>query len=386
MPVKNDMSKRFTFYEGNQDIDQQIANISYKPYGNKKVDESTIDKFLDKETKTTAFLVIRNDSILYERYWHKFSQSRQHTSFSIAKSFTSALTGIAIQEGFIKSVHDPVTTYIPELREVEGYWNELTVEHLLNMRSGISFDEEDYVRPFSDIASLYNSKNVLKNITKAKFVCKPNTCKYYSSLDTQILGLIIERATKVGLYDYLETKIWKPLGMEYEASWSLDSKKNQNTKAFCCIQATARDFAKFGRLYLNGGNWNGTQIIDEEWVNHSVIPDGANNCYQYQWYSGNNWAMRYLNEEGKYDVKIFQDSLSAAKEIRHESQFVSRAFRDPNKWLIKNCGPDFYALGIFGQEIYVQPEKNIIFVRLGQRWDTNYSNIFNAISHELSKT
>lgn len=372
----------FHFEQGNKDIEQTIANIPYQPrHGNKNGITYTLDQYLDEETTTTAFLVIRNDSILYERYWEKFDETAQLTSFSIAKSFTSALVGFAVQEGYINSISDPVTNYLVELKNSPGYWNELTIEHLLNMRSGIEFDEEDYIRPNSDIAKLYMGKNVMKLVNNAKFKCKPNECDYYSSFDTQILGLIVERATKQKLSEYLEEKIWKPLGMEYNATWSIDSKKNQHTKAFCCLQAAARDYAKFARLYLNGGKWAGKQLLNEDWVNKSVKPNLKNGCYQYQWYSKKGFKTT-KNEEGNLYFKTFSDSISAVAEIESEYEYVTQSSYT-SKWMIRKCGAAFFALGILGQEIYVDPEKNLILVRLGQKGDARNETLFRLITRNI---
>jgi len=386
--IENNPVAIFQFQKGKKEVEELIANISYKPpkYQNKKEKTYTLDEYLNKKTKTTAFVVIRNDSILYERYFEGFDQTANLTSFSVAKSFTSSLVGFAIHDGYIKNVHDPVTNYIEELKTIEGYWNELTLEHVLNMRSGIDFDEEDYARPNSDIAELYMGKNAMKIISEVKFKCKPGQCDYYSSLDTQILGIIIERATGKSLAQYLEEKIWKPLGMEYPASWSIDSKKHHHTKAFCCLQAAARDYAKFGRLYLQLGQWEGQQLLPEDWVLKSIQPDFENGCYQYQWYSGNKSYLRTKDEDDKWTLQTFPDSLTAANHITKPAyQYVQQYYYDPNQWIIKTCGPDFYALGIFAQEIYVNPSNNMIFIRLGQKWDTQNEYLFKLIERALWK-
>lgn len=280
-----------------------------------------------KKNKTVAFLILQNDTIQYEKYWHKYEESSIVASFSMAKSITSILVGIAIDEGFIQSVNEPITHYVPELKE-NGF-DEVTIEHLLQMTSGIKFNES-YYNPFGDAATYYYGTNLRKEITKMKLERKPGEKFQYSSGDTQLLGLVLERALKdTPITDYLEEKIWQPLGMEYDASWSLDRKKNGLEKTFCCINATARDFAKIGRLFLNKGKWNNKQIVSENWVVQSTKIDTTNGSakqYQYQW------------------------------------------------WLPTEAG-DFMAKGILGQYIYVQPEKNLIIVRLGKNegkadWNT----------------
>ncbi|MEM6699102.1 MAG: serine hydrolase, partial [Bacteroidota bacterium] len=287
--IRHDTSNVFKFEQGDPALEKLIANIEWgvpDKKRNKYPSKLPLDQYLDELTATTAFLVIRNDSLLYERYFGGFDEYSQLPSFSVAKSFTSALVGIAVEEGRIESIHDPITKYIEEVRGLAPEWEKLTVEHLLNMQSGIDFNENSYTNPYSTIADLYMKKDVIKVIQKMKFRYQPGEKMYYSSLDTQLLGLIVQRATGKTLAAYMEEKIWKPIGMESDARWFVDSEKNANTKAFCCLHPIARDYAKFGRLYLNGGAWENEQIVPASWVKRSVQPDMENGCYQYQWYSG----------------------------------------------------------------------------------------------------
>lgn len=269
--------------------------------------------------KTVAYVVIKNDTILYEKYFNKYEENSIVNSFSIAKSILSMLVGIAIDEGKIKSTKEPITNYIPELKDER--LKKVTIEQLLNMTSGIAFDES-YTNPFGDAATFYYGTNLTKAVHNMELEYAPRTRFKYSSGDSQVLGLVLASALKeVTISEYLETKIWKPLGMEYDASWSLDKKKNGVEKTFCCLHARARDFAKLGRLYLNKGNWNGTQIVSKKWVENSTKIDstGGNvSYYQYQW---------WINE----------------KDNSYEAE------------------------GILGQHIYVHPEKNVIIVRLGEK-------------------
>src|SRR5690625_2233064 len=217
-----------------------------------------------KDNKTVAFLIIENDTIQYENYWRKYDEAAIVPSFSMAKSITSILVGIAIDEGLIKSVNEPITNYVPELKE-NGF-DVVTIEHLLQMTSGIKFNES-YYNPFGDAASFYYGTDLRKEISKMKLEREPGEKFRYSSGDTQLLGLVLERALKdKSITEYLQEKIWEPLGMEFDASWSLDRKKNGLEKTFCCINATARDFAKIGRLHLNKGKWNNQHSISEAWA------------------------------------------------------------------------------------------------------------------------
>ena len=278
--------------------------------------------------ESVAFLVIQNDSIQYEKYWDKYDEASIVPSFSVAKSITSILIGIAIDEKLIQSIDEPITNYIPELKQ-NGF-EEVTIEHLLQMTSGLKFNE-GYYNPFGEVASFYYGTNLRNQIFNLKLKQDPGEEFEYVSGNTQLLGLILHRALKNrSISSYLEEKLWQPLEMEYNASWSLDRKKDGLEKTFCCLNATARDYAKIGRLYLNKGNWNGKQIISEDWVNQSTKIDTTNNSashYQYQW------------------------------------------------WLPSKTG-DYAAQGILGQYIYVNPAKNLIIVRLGKsEGEANWESI-----------
>lgn len=270
-----------------------------------------------KDNKTVAFLVIQNDTIQYEKYWRKYHENSIVPSFSMAKSITSLLIGCAIDDRLIQSVNEPITNYIPELKK-NGF-DKVTIEHLLQMTSGLKFNE-GYTNPFGDVATFYYGTNLRKSINKMKLKSEPGQQFEYLSGNTQLLGLVLERALQgQTISSYLEEKIWQPLEMEFEASWSLDRKKEGLEKTFCCINARARDYAKIGQLYLNQGNWNGKQIVSEDWIAQSTKIDTTNGSvayYQYQW------------------------------------------------WLPTQTG-DFMAQGILGQYIYVHPEKNLVIVRLG---------------------
>ncbi len=246
--------------------------------------ESDFEQYLTKN-KTVAFLVIKNDSLVCEKYFNGYSQESIVASFSMAKSITSILIGCAIDDRFINSVEEPVITYIPELAG-KGMDN-MTIKNLLQMTSGVAFNES-YVNPFGDAATYYYGRNLRKAVFKRELQVKPGTHFSYSSGDTQMLGLVLERALKgKTITEYLEEKLWKPMGMEYDATWSLDRKKDGLEKTFCCVNARARDFAKIGRLFLNKGNWNGKQIVSKEWVELSTTPDtleGGVPYYKYQWW------------------------------------------------------------------------------------------------------
>jgi len=300
----------FYFYEA------QIPKFP-KHIKSEKIDKGFEDYLRDNQT--VAFLIIQHDSILYERYFNDYDEASVVASFSMAKSITSLLIGIALDDGYIKSIEEPVTNYIPELK-ANGF-DKVKISHLLQMTSGLDFNE-GYSNPFGHVATFYYGTNLRRAIKKLKLKDVPGKRFEYTSGQSQLLGLILERALKnQTVSSYLEEKVWKPLGMEFDATWSLDRKKDGLEKTFCCVNARARDFAKLGRLYLHDGNWNGRQIVSESWVRQSTKVDtdhGSAWNYQYQW------------------------------------------------WIPTEDG-DFMANGILGQSIYVHPQKDLIIVRLGKK-------------------
>lgn len=279
-----------------------------------------LDAFLE-DTDTWAFLVIQHDTILYERYFNGHQRDSLVTSFSVAKSFDSALIGIAIEEGYIKSVNDPITDYIPELAERDPRFREIQIRYLLMMASGLRF-EDRILAPDHSLTYEFDDLRHLV-LTETEVVEPPETTFVYNDYNPQILGLILERATGRPVTTYLQQKIWDPIGMEYDGSWSLDSEKSGFERMQSSINARAIDYAKFGRLYLNGGNWNGTQVVPTEWVAVSTRDNGMIE-----------------------DAPIYYGYM----------------------WWGENCNPasqDFLAVGDHGQFIYVSPAKDLVIVRNG---------------------
>jgi CubicO group peptidase (beta-lactamase class C family) len=256
-------------------------------------------------------------------------------SFSMAKSYVSALVGVAVGEGLIKDVNDPITDYIPELKK--NGLEDITVRHVLQMTTGIHH-AESYFNPFAGVAKSYYGKHLRKQVLRLKQDYEAGEKFNYQSINTQLLGEILVRATGRTLTDYLQEKIWGHIGTEYPASWSIDQKNDGIEKAFCGINATARDFAKFGRLYLRQGDWEGKQLVPKDWVAESTKIDSANGAwtgYQYQW------------------------------------------------WLPSPEG-DFMAEGHLGQFIYVNPEKEIVIVRLGQNYGkVGWKKVFRGLAAQL---
>jgi CubicO group peptidase (beta-lactamase class C family) len=271
------------------------------------------------DTYTAAFLVIRNDSVIYENYFGGFNRQSVLPSFSVSKSFTSVLIGIAIDEGKIASTNDPITKYIPELARRDERFNNITLQHLLDMRSGILWNEGRYNLK-DDAIKMGFSPNIMRRVKKLS-IEKPPGDKKYKSIDTQLLGIALERATGKKVSVYLQEKMWQPMGMESAGMWTVDSRRHKQEVVFGGMNASARDYAKLGRLMINKGSWNGRSIVSEGWVQASVSPD---NLSRYDGYHNQWWAVR--NNEA------------------------------------------FQAQGILGQIVYINPAKKVVIVRLGHYW------------------
>lgn len=341
-------SKPLTAAEKTFHFSSSVENKFRFPDKDKDGKPITIEKILENNA-TVAFMVIRNDTILYQWYRQHYDSSSIVPSFSMAKSFVSCLIGIAIGEGKIKSVDEPITNYLTFKNANE--LQKVTIQHLLDMRSGIK-NIENYYNPFGDVAKHYYGRHLKHYVKNLQLRCEPGTEFEYLSVNTQLLGLILEKATGMSNTAYLQEKIWSPVGMEFDASWSIDSKAGNTEKAFCCINARARDFAKFGRLFLNKGNWNGTQLVPESWVNQSAYNFGPINNFLYTsqwWHNKKYWSL--------------QDSVK----LRNEAFNIVRNTKEPEKSYLVSSAKDFFADGHLGQFIYVQPENNIVVVRLGKR-------------------
>ncbi len=302
-----------------------------------KIDD--LDSFL-AATDTQAFIVIQNDTILYERYFNGAKRDMIVTSFSVAKSFTSALVGIALAEGHIDSVDDPVTKYLPELAARDPRFSNITLRHLLMMSSGLKFTESDdpiiFDDFFEDDALTYYYPDLRKlALENTRIIEPPGQHFLYNDYNPQLLGLVLERTTGQNVAHYLQEKLWKPLGMEFDGSWSLDSEESGFELMQAGINARAIDFAKFGRLYLENGSWDGTQIIPSSWVAESTQEDRSIDRAAYYPHDA------FFQENGYY--KYFWWGLR----------------RDDGKY-------DFFARGKFGQNIYVSPQADLIIVRNGE--------------------
>ncbi|MDQ8005720.1 MAG: serine hydrolase [Pedobacter sp.] len=303
-------------------------------------------------TKTNVFLVIKNDSIIYQYLSEGNSLAVRQPSFSLAKSFVGTLVGMSVDRGEIKSTDELVITYLPELAKNDERFNRLTIQHVLDMRSGFDFKERSF-SPFSQITRSYYGANLKKIVAKLKFKNEPGKVFEYQSINTQVLAFVLEKATGKGLQELMQERLWKPLGAESDALWSLDNA--EHIKAFCCISATALDFAKIGRLYLNGGNWEGKQLISKKWVDLTTNPDSLTKLR----YKNQFWATR--------DFKFFKDSISTANALLKDKLDYPVERNTDGRYFYAQKVYDYKAQGMFGQSVYVNPQNKVIIVRLGDR-------------------
>jgi CubicO group peptidase (beta-lactamase class C family) len=242
------------------------------------------------DMETTGLVVLKDDRLVFERYWLGNDETTQSASWSVGKSFVSALVGIAIDQGAIGSIEDDVARYAPELRG--GAYDGVRLKDVLQMSSGAKWNE-DYSDPDSDInrwLRLLDEGGSLDAFA-ANTVrgCEPGTVCHYNTTDTHVLGMVVRGATRRSLTEYLREKLWDPLGAEADAFWVVDSTGAE--MAGGGLNATLRDYARLGLLYLNGGAWNGRRIVSEDWVKASVTPDAPHLIpapgslgYGFQWW------------------------------------------------------------------------------------------------------
>ena len=294
------------------------------------------DRFMEGNG-TVAFLVIKKDTLLFEHYYNGYGHASICTSFSTVKSFVSALVGIALHEKLIHGLDDPVTAYLPELSA--PYWPEITIRHLVSMSSGLKYSEGFF--PWCDDPRVYYSPDLRELARRASRVEPPGIRFHYNNYNLLLLGMILERVTSATVSGYVQERIWKPLGMEYPGSWSLDSRQCGMEKMESGLNARAIDFAKFGRLYLRGGDWNGKQIVPESWVAESTTVDrhAKWSHYKYLW------------------------------------------------WIPRSGRGRFMAVGNLGQFIYVAPDKDCLILRFGKgrphNWQQIYPQLFAMIAESI---
>lgn len=300
-----------------------------------------------QDTKTSALLVIQDDVIRYENYFFGGDEATVFSSNSMGKSFVSALMGFAVADGFIDSVNDPLAKYIPEF--VGTDLENIPIKACLQMASGIDFNEDTDMNSFS-MRTLMGTP-AMEVIAGYGVQEPPFTYRRYLSINTEILGQVIKNATGKGLGEYMEEKLWTRIGSAHDAYWTLN---NGTELANGGLSISLRDYARFARLYLHEGNWNGEQLLPRDWIRDSLdisadySKPGANNDgynaigYGYQW------------------------------------------------WVPEGDQGEFMAIGVYGQFLYVNPEQNVIIVKvnadpdfMAEHYELKHVEFFRAIADGL---
>jgi len=258
----------YVYFE-NSTIKNRNASVwpKHKDYNSLYMPEKLT--LLHEDSRSIAYLIIKNDSLLHESYFDGYDENSKTNSFSMAKSYVCALLGKAIMDGHIESLDQPVGDFFEEYKT--GLASTVTVGDLASMASGSSW-VESYYSPFTITTRAYYGEELEKAIFSLNTVKTPGRAFEYSSGDTQLLAMIIEKATGEKLYNYLSKSLWIPLESENDALWQVDSQKNDMVKAYCCIASNAKDFARLGRLYKDYGKWNGKKILDSTYVVKSINP------------------------------------------------------------------------------------------------------------------
>jgi len=268
----------------------------------------TIDDFIDS-SNIVGLIVVKDDRILFERYAAGNTEDSVWVSFSIAKSVTSMLLGAAIRDGYIKSVDEKVSHYLPALKG--SSYDQASIKNVLQMASGTQWNE-DYGDPNSDVANTPQGEQLLEYLGAKKRVAPPGDKFNYNTGETNLIGALIRAAIGRNLAPYLTEKIWKPFGMESDANWLIETEGGGELGG-CCINATLRDYARIGIFAMKGGQLrDGTEVLADNWMRDSTTPSKGYQGYGYLWW-------------------LFGEEI-------------------------------FGGLGIFGQSIFIDPKKNAVIV------------------------
>ena len=263
-----------------------------------------------EDLKTTSFLVLRKDTILFEYYANEHDKNTVSNSFSTAKSVVSLLIAIAVEDGFISGIDEPVASYLSEFNNKD--MNAITIRDLLTMSSGLEWSESG-TNPFSDNAEAYYGTNLRKLVLSKKPIRKSGEVFEYTSMTTQILCYVLEAATKKPMEDYFQERLWRRIGSESDAFWSKDTEEG-DLKAYCCMYLTTRDYARLGLLILNGGKYKNEQIIPQWYMDEAFVPaklttmqNEPNQRYGLHWWvaPGDGDTLRYARGiNGQYVLVI----------------------------------------------------------------------------------
>ncbi|WP_378185923.1 serine hydrolase domain-containing protein [Aquimarina sp. W85] len=300
---------------------KNVKTIPQHPQFNTVAPSERLDS-IHNALGTTSFLILKNDSVWHEFYAPGYNQKSRTNSFSMAKSIITAMLGKAIMQKYIKSLNQPVGDFLPEFSE--GIASQLTVGDLSSMASGLDWTEH-YSSPFSITAKTYYDSNIREILLDLDVIKTPGTQFEYLSGNTQLLGMVIEKATGQSLSAYLSENFWEPLGMSQDGLWQLDSEASGMEKAYCCIASTARDFAKFGLLFQNGGRYDGQQILPEAFTKKAIQPRfEKSDMYGYGF-----WLSNHLNKNifvmrgilGQYVISLPDEDITIVRLGHQRSTF-----------------------------------------------------------------
>ncbi len=322
--------------------------VGIKPYSlpeNFQLKDSVVNTmaFLDF-TLTDALLIIQHDTMRYEYYGNGFTVDGHHIAWSMSKSVISALFGIAISEGKIKSIEQTVTDYLPEFAGT-GY-DKVRIKDVLQMSSGVGFNEDygDFNSDINIMGRYFALGMPMADFAKTlKREREPGTFNHYVSIDTQVLGMILTKATGQSITQYMNDKLWSQIGPEAEAFWIVD--KSGMEFALGGLNAVARDYAKIGQIYLDTGKWKGKQIVPKDWVLASITPDAPHVM------------------PGKRESAVLRDGYGF------------------QWWIPEGSQGEFNAQGIYDQFIYIDPKKDIVIVKLSSNY--HFKNDQKRLFHEL---
>jgi len=267
-----------------------ISNAQPKPlqkhsqYNEKPLSETLLNEL--KKTRTSSLLVIKDKEIVAEHYWKNHSQTSLMNSFSMTKGFLSILTGFAIDDGFLESEEQLVSSVFPEYQN-RKFGKYLKIKHLMTMQAGFDWEEE-YRHPFAENSKQYFIDDLQKQVLETEIKEMPGKKYEYQSIAPQLLGMILTKTTGQTLSSYMSEKLWKPLGMEYSGKWSTDEIGME--KAFCCLHATPRDLAKIGLLVMQDGMWNGKQLLSRDYCTRMLQPTIENDAFCYTIWAGDDFS------------------------------------------------------------------------------------------------
>ncbi|WP_170828399.1 serine hydrolase domain-containing protein [Chryseobacterium soldanellicola] len=255
---------------------------------NKKILPENIIKEL-KKTRASSLIVVHDSKLLHEQYWKDHDSSSLMNSFSMAKGILAVLVGCAIDDGYLESEDQLISSVFPSYKN-SYYGKFLTFRHLMTMQSGMDWKEE-YHHPFAENSKQYFVDDLAQQAFGIEITQMPGQKYEYQSVSAQLLGLALKKAIGKELAAYLSEKIWKPLGMEFPAKWSIDEKGME--KAFCCIHATPRDFAKIGQLIMQNGSWDGRSLISKDYCERLLTPTKENDAFCYTIWANNESDIKY---------------------------------------------------------------------------------------------